>query len=455
MNFLPEQNFQELEEIYPGLDKDNEPFLRALFFLEKSSRSMFITGKAGTGKSTLVKLFTKYTKKKVLILAPSGISAINAGGQTIHSFFGFPLRPILPGDKEIRRFKRDSYQADVVKNVDTIIIDEISMVRADLLDAIHYSLALNTGVKNAAFGGKQIVFIGDPFQLPPVVNDDAKQVISYLFPSPYFFDAMSFSRRYIEMIELQKVYRQKDGDFLLMLNKIRLNDCREKHVEILNKRFYPKYEPADNDYIITLCTTNKTADTINKHRLEKLEGQKYRYEGCVEGDFPTNSLPTEISLELKVGAQIIFIRNDFQQRWVNGTLAKITKLEDNSIEVMLENGDKHELEPHEWENTKYKWDLDKGKIEQEVLGTFTQFPIKLAWAITIHKSQGLTFDKAIIDIGRGTFAHGQLYVALSRCRTLNGLALRQKISPREIIVDSVVANAYARGFLGEGQLKLY
>lgn len=452
---LPENSFRELERIYPGLDKDNEAFLRALYFLEMSTRSMFITGKAGTGKSTLIKLFTKFTKKKVLILAPSGISAINAGGQTIHSFFGFPLRPILPGDKEIRRFRKDSYQLDVVKNVDTIIIDEISMVRADLLDAIHFSLALNTGVKNAAFGGKQIVLIGDPFQLPPVVNDDAKEVISYLFPSPYFFDAMSFSRRYIEMIELQKVYRQNDDVFLKILNKIRLNDCYEKDLVLLNQRFYPKYQPANEDYIITLCTTNKTADFINKQRLERLDGEIYMYEGIVEGNFPSNNLPTDLELNLKVGAQVIFIRNDFQGRWVNGTLAKVVSLTADTVDVMLENGDVHELEAHEWENKKYKWDLEKGKIDQEILGTFTQFPLKLAWAITIHKSQGLTFDKAIIDIGRGTFAHGQLYVALSRCRSLKGVALRQKLSPSEIIVDPVVSKAYARGFLGEGSLKLY
>lgn len=452
---LPLKSFNELEEIYPGLDKDNAEFLRALFFMEKTSRSLFLTGKAGTGKSTLIKLFTKFTKKKVLILAPSGISAINAGGQTIHSFFGFPLRPILPGDKEIRRFRKDSYQLDVVKNVDTIIIDEISMVRADLLDAIHYSLALNSGVKDVAFGGKQIVLIGDPFQLPPVVNDESKEVISYLYPSPYFFDAMAFSRRYIEMIELQKVYRQNDDVFLNVLNKIRLNECYDKDVNILNTRFYPRYQPGNTDYIITLCTTNKIADRINKSRLEQLEGDYYSYEGLIDGDFPTNSLPTEYELKLKLGAQVIFIRNDFEGRWVNGTLAKVVSLTEDTVDVLLENGEQYQLEPHEWENKKYKWDLEKGKIDQEILGSFTQYPIKLAWAITIHKSQGLTFDKAIIDIGRGTFAHGQLYVALSRCRSLKGMALRQKLSPAEVIVDRKVSEAYERGFLGEGALKLF
>ena len=452
---LPAVDVKALEEIYSGLDKENEAFLRALFFLEKSTRSLFITGKAGTGKSTLIKLFTKFTQKKVLILAPSGISAINAGGQTIHSFFGFPLRPILPGDKEIRKFRHDSQQKDLVKNADVVIIDEISMVRADLLDAIHYSLSKNTGVKNAAFGGKQVVLIGDPFQLPPVVRDDDQQVISYLYSSPYFFDASAFSRRFIEMIELQKVYRQHDDRFLELLNKIRLNACDQSDLDLLNSRFYPRYEPGENDYVITLCTTNSVADTINKRRLNQLKTPSKTYSGEVNGDFPSATLPTETDLELKEGAQIIFIRNDLSGRWVNGSIGKVVELEEHSIKVQLQNGDVHELEPHEWENKKYKWDLEKGKIDQEILGTFTQYPVKLAWGITIHKSQGLTFDRAIIDLGRGAFAHGQLYVALSRCRSLRGLALRQKVSMSDIIVDSKVSKAHASGFLKDVGMKLF
>lgn len=452
---LPSVDIEALEEIYSGLDRENEAFLRALYFLEKSSRSMFITGKAGTGKSTLIKLFTKFTQKKVLILAPSGISAINAGGQTIHSFFGFPLRPILPGDKEIHKFRHDSQQKDLVKNADVVIIDEISMVRADLLDAIHYSLSKNTGVKNAAFGGKQVVLIGDPFQLPPVVRDDDEQVISYLYNSPYFFDANAFSRRFIEMIELQKVYRQHDNRFLDLLNKIRLNACEQSDLDLLNSRFYPRYEPGENDYVITLCTTNSVADTINKRRLNQLKSEAKVYSGDVNGDFPVATLPTESELELKVGAQIIFIRNDLAGRWVNGSIGKVVELEEYSIKVQLQNGDEHELEPHEWENKKYKWDLEKGKIDQEILGTFTQYPIKLAWGITIHKSQGLTFDRAIIDLGRGAFAHGQLYVALSRCRSLRGVALRQKVSMSDIIVDKRVSKAYASGFSKDAGMKLF
>lgn len=454
-NILPAVDVEALEEIYSGLDKQNEAFLRALFFLEKSTRSLFITGKAGTGKSTLIKLFTKFTQKKVLILAPSGISAINAGGQTIHSFFGFPLRPILPGDKEIRKFRHDSQQKDLVNNADVVIIDEISMVRADLLDAIHYSLSKNTGVKNSAFGGKQVVLIGDPFQLPPVVRDDDQQVISYLYSSPYFFDANAFSRRFIEMIELQKVYRQHDDRFLELLNKIRLNACEQQDLDLLNSRFYPRYEPSENDYVITLCTTNSVADTINKRRLNQLKTTSKTYSGDVNGDFPAATLPTDTDLELKEGAQIIFIRNDLSGRWVNGSIGKVVELEEHSIKVQLQNGDIHELEPHEWENKKYKWDLEKGKIDQEILGTFTQYPVKLAWGITIHKSQGLTFDRAIIDLGRGAFAHGQLYVALSRCRSLRGLALRQKVSMSDIIVDSKVSKAHASGFLKDVGMKLF
>jgi ATP-dependent exoDNAse (exonuclease V) alpha subunit len=340
--------------------------------------------------------------------------------------------------------------------VDTIIIDEISMVRADLLDGIHFSLALNTGTKKAAFGGKQVIFIGDPFQLPPVVNDDARDIMAHLYPSAYFFDALSFSRQHVELIELAKVYRQHAGEFLSVLNRVRLNQCQPADLALLNTRVFPRYQPKPGDYVITLCTTNRTADTINKQRLSELSTPSHIYQGTVQGDFPPGSLPTDEQLALKKGAQVIFIRNDTQEgRWVNGTLAKVVDLADDFVEVELESGAKHRLEAHTWENKRYKWDLDKGKIEQDVLGTFTQFPIKLAWAITIHKSQGLTFDRAVIDIGYGTFAHGQLYVALSRCRSLQGLALRQALAAKEIIVDPVVVNAYERGFLSHDSLRLY
>lgn len=454
MSELPENFADDLQVDFKELDRQNDAFLRALHFMENSTRSLFITGKAGTGKSTLVKLFKENTNKSVVILAPTGIAAINVGGQTIHSFFKFPTRPILLGDKEIRRFRHDSEEMELIRSADMILIDEISMVRADLLDAIHQSLCVNTGVTNVAFGGKQIVFIGDPFQLPPVVTQDDQDVMAYLYRSPYFFNAFSFNRRFIDMIELEKVYRQTDDEYLALLNRIRRNETGWSDINRLNKRYYPNYNPRPEDYVITLCTTNRSAAAINESQLNKLDTKLYKYEGEVDGNYPISGLPTDEYLHLKVNAQVMFIRNDPNGRWVNGTIARVTDLTDDTISVLLEDGQTHEIEPHTWENKKYTWDLAKRKINQEILGTFTQFPIRLAWAITIHKSQGLTFEKAVINLGRGAFAHGQFYVALSRCRSFKGLALKQRAHLKDVIVDPVVGQAFERGFLNDGELKL-
>ncbi|MCB0736819.1 MAG: AAA family ATPase [Bacteroidetes bacterium] len=451
---LPDELIEQLKKGFSEIDTSNEPFLRALFFLEYSTRSVFITGKAGTGKSTLVKLFKTYTKKKVVILAPTGIAAINVGGQTIHSFFKFPTRPILPGDREIRRFRHDSEEMQLLQSADVILIDEISMVRADLLDAIHQSLCINLGNTKAAFGGKQMVFIGDPFQLPPVVTKEDQDIMAFLYPTPYFFNAYSFNRRFIEMIELEKVYRQNDLAYLELLNKMRQSQSGWDDINALNKRYFPNYNPGPNDYVITLCTTNANAKRINENQLAQLDTKEFTYKGEIDGNYPTSGLPTEQKLALKVGAQVMFIRNDQNGKWVNGTIARITDLTNHSIDVLLEDGQTYRVEPHEWENKKYTWDLEKRKIEQEVLGTFTQFPLKLAWAITIHKSQGLTFEKAVIDLGRGAFAHGQFYVALSRCRSFAGLALKQRAHLNDIIVDPIVNKAHQKGFLNDGELKL-
>lgn len=451
---IPQAFVQALEKEFDDLDADNDAFLRALHFMEHSTRSLFITGKAGTGKSTLVKLFRRFTKKRLVVLAPTGIAAINVGGQTIHSFFKFPPRPILPGDKEIRRFRKNQEVLDIIRSADIILVDEISMVRADLLDAIHQSLCINTNMRKAAFGGKQMVFIGDPFQLPPVVTDQDREVMSYLYRAPYFFNAFSFNRRFIDMVELQKVYRQEDDEYLALLNRIRRNACTQQDLDALNTRYYPNYNPRPDDYVITLCTTNRNAASINQHQLQKIDEPLFTFPGMVDGDFPTANLPTDMHLHLKVGAQVIFIRNDPQGNWVNGTIARITDLTKDSIKVLLENGKSHEVSPYTWENKKYTWDLDKRRIEQETVGQFTQFPLKLAWAITIHKSQGLTFEKAVIDLGYGAFAHGQFYVALSRCKSLKGMALKQRARMQDVIVDDEVTKAFERGFLNDGELKL-
>ncbi|MBI5699622.1 AAA family ATPase [Candidatus Saganbacteria bacterium] len=409
----------------------NDLFKRALELLENSGKSVFITGKAGTGKSTLLQYFREHTKKKIVVLAPTGVAAINVQGETIHSFFGF--KPDITLEK-VKKIKFKPGRKNIYKEIDAIVIDEISMVRADLLDCVDKFLRLNGKNRLLPFGGLQMIFIGDLYQLPPVVTGEEKHIFKGHYQSEYFFDARVFGGMKIEYIELEKVYRQKDEAFIGLLNAVRNNTAGEKELAELNARLIPDHRPA-GDYSICLTTTNKMAGEINEAHLARLPGKTWESVGKISGEFKARQLPTEIELKLKNGAQIMLLNNDQMRRWVNGTLGKIKKIKESEIEVELRDGRVETVRSFEWQMFHFQLDGKTGRLETETVGSFIQFPIKLAWAITIHKSQGKTFDKVIIDLGRGTFAHGQLYVALSRCTSLKGIVLKRPVKKQHIIMD--------------------
>lgn len=411
----------------------NDRFKEALEKIENGTGNLFITGRAGTGKSTLLRHFTSTSKKKNVVLAPTGVAAINAGGQTIHSFFGF--KPgITP--ESIRKLKSH----ELYGNLEMIIIDEISMVRADLMDCVETFMRYNGPKPDEPFGGVRLVFFGDMMQLPPVVKYDENEIFTQVYRSPYFFDANCFGSQTPETIELDKVYRQKEGGFLNILNAIRNNSASRNHIEELNSRVKPDHEPANGE--VVLCTINKTADEINSAKLEQLAGEGFAFRAETSGLFDLKNTPTDTDLVLKKGAQVMFVANDSQGRWVNGTLGKIIAIHDNGmrpkISVSLESGEVVDVGKNTWEMIKYGWDKQNKKIETETVGSFSQVPLQLAWAVTIHKAQGKTFEKVAIDLGNRTFAHGQLYVALSRCTSLEGLTLLRPVRTADIIVDSRV-----------------
>ncbi len=422
-------------------DPDNPELQQALKIIERTDHSIFLTGKAGTGKSTFLRYLAETVKKQFVIVAPTGIAAMNVKGQTIHSFFQFPLRPILPEDKGIKKFHHESDKRLIIEKMDTLIIDEVSMVRADLVDAIDTALRRNAN-PHQPFGGKQVIFIGDIFQLEPVVQRDKPEaeILQTLYKTPYFFEAHVFRRlanegRPLLSIELQKVYRQRDLSFVGLLDKIRRSEASWDDVQELNARYVPNLSPLEQaGFSITLTTRNDLADRLNLAELTSLRAQERTYEGTINGEFEMRTYPADFQLRLKVGAQVMFLRNDREGRWMNGTIGQIHSLEEKTIKVETEDGEVHEVARTSWDNTLYAYNADKNLIESEVLGSYTQFPLRLAWAITIHKSQGLTFDRLHLDLGAGTFAAGQLYVALSRCRTLDGITLAKKIRLQDMLV---------------------
>ncbi|MFA5103604.1 MAG: AAA family ATPase [Candidatus Margulisiibacteriota bacterium] len=408
----------------------NEQFKKALETMENSGENVFITGKAGTGKSTLLEYFRGKTKKKIVVLAPTGVAAINVKGETIHSFFRFKPDITL---KKVKKLSKNRAGAAVYKQLDTIVIDEVSMVRSDLLDCVDKFLRLNGPDSKRPFGGIQMIFIGDLYQLPPVVTSREDPVFKGHYKSQYFFDSKVFEGLPMEFLELEKIYRQTDEAFIFLLNSIRNNTVTDTQIDALNKRTGEK--PSKSGYSICLTTTNKMALEINESELDKLDGLPVDFEAEVDGDVEQKQMPTEMHLKLKSGAQIMLLNNDKSGRWVNGTIGRIVSIGNEKIIVELENGSIAEVSQNTWDIFHFTVDEKKGQIKSEIVGEFTQFPLKLAWAITIHKSQGLTFDNVALDIGKGTFAHGQLYVALSRCRSLEGITLKRPVKKSHVFLD--------------------
>lgn len=404
-----------------------DEFRNAFELMEKSKECLYLTGKAGTGKSTLLRYFRAKTKKKVVVLAPTGIAAINVNGQTIHSFFHLPPRFIQK--KEVKLLGKTR---TVVQKIDTVIIDEASMVRADLMDGIDYALRLNRSDKRP-FGGAQVILIGDLLQLPPVVRKDMKDFFERIYNTPFFFSAKVFRETTLRTIELTHIFRQKDPTFVTLLNAIRDHVQTDQHLDTLNRRIVVEEE--QGGAYITLTTKNDLAERINNERLMKIQAPLFTFTAHVSGEFEEKDYPTEFNLVLKKDAQIMMIKNDTEQkRWVNGSLGHVVELSDDRVKVKI-NGRIYEVLRDRWEKIQYIYDPQTDRVEPKVVGVFEQFPIRLAWAITIHKSQGQTFDDVVVDIGDGAFAHGQVYVALSRCTSLNGVRLKNKISHKDIIFD--------------------
>ena len=426
------------------IDKENQQQMLAYELIANTNSSFFLTGRAGTGKTTFLRNVQQMVNKQFITLAPTGVAAILAGGDTIHSFFGLPMDVCTPGTKG----KMNEARILTLIHTDTIIIDEVSMVRCDIIDAIDYTMrkALRSSLP---FGGKQVIFVGDMFQLPPVVKKGADREMMYdLYHADdcFFYKADVIKRMRLVKIEFQKVYRQEDTDFLQILENIRLNRATAENLMHLNERVC--LPTKEDGTVITLTSLNSTADDINQKHLAEIDSEEYVYEGTVNGKFEEKRFPVDLTLKLKVGAQVMFTHNDQYKRWANGTIGTVTKLTKDEIQVTTENGNAYIVPNCSWESYNYEYDKETRKMKKEQVGTFTQYPLRLAWAITVHKSQGMTFDKMFLDLSRGMFAAGQLYVALSRVRSLNGLFLSHSIIPQYANTSREVL-AYASSYNDE------
>ncbi len=447
----------------------NNPEQQAFLTAHRDKKSIFLTGKAGTGKTTLLRHLVdtlRAENKKVVVVAPTGIAALNAGGVTIHSFFRLDTRTFMPEDRQVKALEGN--RLATLKAIDVLIIDEVSMVRADLFDAIDLCMRRSLG-NNFPFGGKQLIMVGDIFQISPVVTDKDRELLNAFYSkTAFFFGAKVYKKFEHEIIELIQVYRQKDADFMQILDNIRTGEFSSKELQVINSQYIDNFTPQPN--VIELTTTNALADVRNKQELDKIPENSYTFEAEVGGVFEDKLFPTEKKLNLKVGTQVMFIKNHMAGKWANGTIGKIVKFvemrvegyEDGAeedflkdvedevaetiIQVLLDNGETVFVNTAQWEKKSYEYNRETELIEEKVLGTFTQYPLKLAWAITIHKSQGLTFEKVCLNFGTGAFATGQAYVALSRCKTLEGLQLRTRIYPKDIKVDEDVL-AYYNNYL--------
>lgn len=426
------------------IDKENKQLMQAYRLITETNSCFFLTGRAGTGKTTFLHNVQKVSSKEFITLAPTGVAAMLAGGDTIHSFFGLPMEVCTPGTCG----KMNELRIMTLLHVDTIIIDEVSMVRCDVIDAIDYTLR-QTLKSSQPFGGKQVIFVGDMFQLPPIVGrKEEREMLRDLYHTDdfFFYKADVIKRMRLVKFEFQKVYRQEDEQFLQILENVRLNKTTPENLMHLNERVG---QPTKEDgMVITLASLNKTADTINQQRLAEIDSEEYTYEGTVTGKFEEKRFPVDLTLKLKVGAQVMFTRNDQQKRWANGTIGTVTKLSKDEIQVTTDGGNTYVVPNCSWESYSYEYDRESRKMKKELQGTFTQYPLRLAWAITVHKSQGMTFDKLYLDLSRGMFAAGQLYVALSRVRSLGGLFLSRPIIPQYAHTCREVL-AYANGYNDE------